>query len=106
MAELKKALKNHPMAHLFDFVQSEKHLYEILPKGVDKGLGLRKLTECLGCDMEKTVAVGDFDNDVSLVKEADIGYAVANAEEVVKEVADRITVPCQDHAIAKIIYEL
>ena len=57
-------------------------------------------------DVDLTVGIGDFDNDLPLVSQADIGYAVANAVESVKAAADRITVSCDEHAIAKIIYEL
>jgi Cof subfamily protein (haloacid dehalogenase superfamily) len=106
MAELKKALKNHPMSHLFDFVQSEKHLYEILPKGVDKGLGLRQLVNCLGCDMNKTVEVGDFDNDVGMLREARYGIAVANCSEKARKAADYVTVSNEEHALAKVIYDI
>ncbi len=103
---VENALKNHPKAHLFDFVRSEKHLFEILPKGVDKGLGLRKLVECLGCDMEKTVAVGDFDNDVGMLKTARYGIAVANCSQKAREAADYVTVSNEEHALAQVIYDI
>ena len=41
-----------------------------------------------------------------MLRTADIGYAVANASERVKAVADRITVSCEEGAIARIIAEL
>lgn len=103
---VEKALKSHPKAHLFDFVRSEKHLFEVLPKGVDKGLGLRKLTECLGCDMEKTVAVGDFDNDVGMLKAARYGIAVANCSQKAREAADDVTVSNDEHALAQVIHDI
>ena len=103
---VKRALKSHPKAHLFDFVRSEEHLFEILPKGVDKGLGLRKLVECLGCDMEKTVAVGDFDNDVGMLTAAKYGIAVANCSEKARKAADYVTVSNEEHAIARVISDL
>ena len=53
-----------------------------------------------------TVAAGDFENDLSLIAEADVGYAVANASEEVRAAADRITVSCGEHAIARIVEEL
>ena len=33
---IEKMLKSHPLANEFDFIRSEKTLYEILPKGVGK----------------------------------------------------------------------
>jgi Cof subfamily protein (haloacid dehalogenase superfamily) len=106
MTELQELLKKHPKAYLFDFVRSEKHLFEILPKGVDKGLGLRKLTECLGLDMNMTVAVGDFDNDVGMLKAARYGIAVANCSEKARAAADYVTVSNEEHALAQVIHDI
>ncbi len=106
MTAVANALKSHPLAEKFAFVRSEKHLFEILPKGVDKGLGLRKLTECLGCDMSKTVAVGDFDNDVGMLKAARYGIAVANCSEKARAAADYVTVSNEEHALAQIIHDI
>lgn len=70
-----------------------------------KGIAVEKLKEYLG-DITLTVCVGDYDNDISMLKVADIGYAVGNAIKQVKEVADRVTVTNDESAIAKIICEL
>lgn len=106
LIKLIELLNGHPKAADFDFIRSEETLYEILPKGMSKGSVLQKLAEYLKIDMRKTVAVGDYDNDVSMIRIAGIGYAVANASEAAKAAADRITVSNQDHAIARIIEEL
>lgn len=99
-------LNNHPKAKNFDFIRSQRTLYELLPKGVTKGTSLAKLTEILGIDISKTVAVGDFDNDVELIRCAGVGYAVSNACDAAKAVADRITVSNEEHAIAKVIDDI
>ena len=96
-------LKNHPKAEKFDFIRSEKRLYEILPKGVNKGSALYKLAEILGIARNKTIAVGDYDNDVSMLRTAGLSFAVENAVEKAKAVSDYITVSNNNHAIAKII---
>jgi hydroxymethylpyrimidine pyrophosphatase-like HAD family hydrolase len=41
-----------------------------------------------------------------MVRDADVGYAVANAVDSLKAVADKITVSVEDAAIARIIEEL
>ena len=79
---------------------------ELLLKENTKGMALRRLRGMLGDRVETVVAIGDYENDFSMLKEADIGYAVANARDDLKAIADRITVDCKDHAIAKIISEL
>jgi len=57
-------------------------------------------------DIKLVVGAGDYENDISLVQHADIGYAVANALPEVKAAADRITVECTQHAIAQIISDI
>jgi len=99
-------LNNHPMAKMFDFIRSDPEYYEILPKGVSKGDLLMKLADILGVDRKMTIAVGDNDNDASMIKAAGVGYAVANASKAAKEVADIITVSNEEDAIAKIIDDL
>ena len=99
-------LHAHPLADCFDFIRSEKTLYEILPKGMHKGVALQKMCEHLGISMEKTVAVGDYNNDVGMLREAKCGVAVANATAEAKAVADYVTVSNEEHAIAKIIRDI
>ena len=96
----------HPLADQFQFISSEKTLCEILPKGVHKGLGLRKLSEILGVPRERTIGVGDYSNDVELLRCAGVGIAVENANDAAKAAADRITVSNESHAIAKIISDI
>ena len=103
MSSLIKLLNNHSKASYYDFIRTERRLYEILPKGVSKGLALKKMADLLGVNMSKTIAVGDYNNDISMIKEAGIGIAVANAVDEVKAVADYITVSNNENAIATII---
>ena len=103
---LVELLAAHPDSEKFDFVRSEHDLYEILPKGYNKGTIITKLSEILGVDMNKIIAIGDYDNDVSMIEAASIGIAVSNACEAAKAAADYITVSNEEHAIAKIISDL
>ena len=77
---------------------------EILDPMLTKSKATHFLKDYLGAD--KLVCVGDFENDLDMVRDADVGYAVANAIDSVKAVADRITVSVADAAIARIIEEL
>lgn len=96
-------LHAHPRAGEFDFIRSEKILYEILPKGVSKGAVLCKMAQLLGVEMKNTVAVGDYNNDISMIRAAGRGFAVANAVPEAKEAADFITVSNNENAIAALI---
>ncbi|MBE6650331.1 MAG: HAD family phosphatase [Ruminococcaceae bacterium] len=101
-----KMLREHPLADDFEFIRSERTLYEILPKGITKGTAIKGICDYLGLDANKTVAIGDYDNDIPMLKAAKIGVAVSNACENAKKVADYITVSNEEHAIARLIYDL
>ena len=103
MAEL---LHNHPLQDNFTFIRSEKTLYEILPKGISKANALTQIAQSSGISMEKTIAVGDYNNDIGMLCAAKVGVAVANARPEVKAAADAVTVSNEEHAIAKIIEDL
>ncbi len=106
ITKLQEVLTLHPRAGEFDFIRSELRLFEILPKGISKGTLLLKLAELLNIARDKTIAIGDYDNDASMLRAAGTGIAVANASPAAKEVADYITVSNEEHAIARIIDEL
>lgn len=99
-------LASHPLAEKFDFIRSERTIYELLPKGVSKGVALLQLAEIYGIDPKRTIAVGDYDNDVSMLAAAGLGIAVENASEAAKRAADLVTVSNDAHAIAKIINDI
>ena len=64
------------------------------------------MAELLGIKQERTIAVGDYYNDISMIKAAGAGFAVANAVDEVKAVADYITVSNNESAIAAIVNKL
>ena len=103
---LQEVLYAHPRAGEFDFIRSEKTLYEILPRGIHKGVALPKLAELLGVDMSRTIAVGDYNNDIGMLQTAGCGVAVANACPEAKAAADRVTVSNEESAIARIIADI
>lgn len=103
---MEAALRAHPLADEFQFVRSENYLYEILPKGVDKGRAIDGLVEHLHLDANKTIAVGDYYNDVEMLRKAKVGVAVANACPEAIEAADYVTVSNEEHAIAQVIADL
>ena len=90
----------------FDFVRSCANYYEMLPKGVNKGIGLEKLSEITGISKEKIIAIGDNENDIEMIGYAGLGVAVGNATESVKEISDIVTVTNNESAVAKIIWDL
>ncbi len=72
---------------------------EVLDQHATKGNALSWLTEFVGISMEEIVAIGDHDNDLSMVQMAGIGFATGNAEHVIKEQADYVTLTNNEDAL-------
>lgn len=65
-----------------ELVFSDWFIFEILPHGATKGNGVSKLRDILGC--VKVISAGDWDNDISQLKAADVSVCPSNANENVK----------------------
>ena len=52
---------------------------------------------------EEMVAVGDGFNDLSMIKFAGLGVAMANAQEVVRQHADYITLSNEEDGVAAVV---
>lgn len=106
MDEIKKVIAESPYADKYDFIQSSPNYYELLPKNASKGNAAMELAKMLRVEKGNVIGVGDNENDLSLIKRADVGVAVANAVDSVKDAADYITVDNNSHAISAVIYAL
>lgn len=60
---------------------------EVMPEGVDKGQGLRDLAARLGVPMDRTMALGDAENDLAMLTAAAYGTAMGNASPAAKAAA-------------------
>lgn len=87
-----------------DFVRSAKEYYEILPQNITKGAGLDAMRKVCGMQDFTVVAVGDYNNDIEMLKTADIGICPSNAVKDVKDICDIVLdVSCEEDAIAAVI---
>ena len=58
--------------------------------GVSKGVALAHLAASLGIAQEHTVAIGDQENDLPMIRWAGLGLAMGNASTAVREEAAAI----------------
>lgn len=79
---------------------SLKNNLEINAPGATKGNALTWLSGYLGIDRDATLAFGDGENDISMLEAAGFGIAMANGLEVVKQVADEITLTNDEDGVA------
>lgn len=98
--EAKALLAAHPE---ITFLSGGYHNLEFTKSGTTKGIGLRFLCDHLGIRMDETMACGDTQNDIDILKTASIGVAMANARPDVKEIADFITLSNEESGVAHAI---
>lgn len=70
--------------------RSEPFFLELVPKGIDKANSLKVLRNRTKIPKEATVAIGDGFNDLTMIRYAGLGVAMANAQPPVKAQADRV----------------
>lgn len=99
LAVLEKEMYDHLKDRMGVF-RSEPYFLELVPKGIDKALSLAGMLEKIGVSREEMIAIGDGFNDLSMIKYAGLGIAMANAQDVVKENADFITLSNEEDGVA------
>lgn len=78
---------------------------EFNPIDATKGTAIEYIKRHLG-SIHTSIGIGDYDNDIPLLKCADIGVAVGNAVDGVKKVADFTVNPCTEAAIKDLIEKI
>lgn len=84
--ELQKQYNN-----LLYIVRSTKNFCEISSKNSNKGTAVNFLSNLLNIKKEEILAIGDEDNDIDLLKSANIKVAMGNASDKLKQEANFIT---------------
>lgn len=71
---------------------------DILPYGVNKAAGLKELVNHFPQrNLNDVVAFGDTSNDLEMIRESGLGFAMKNATADLKQVADQITQRDNNH---------
>lgn len=98
MLEFKEKLKSIKGIVYFG---SGSRSVEINNGGVSKGNAVKSLAEYYGIKREEIVAIGDNENDLSMIEYAGVGVAMGNAIDSLKDVADYITSSNRENGVAK-----
>lgn len=83
-----------------DIFRSAPFFVELVPKGIDKAQSLERLLVHLGFSPADLLAFGDGYNDLSMIRYAGMGVAMANAAPEVRAEADYITLSNEEDGIA------
>ena len=86
-------------------LRSHELFTEVTPPNASKGNALAFLAERYGIPQAETIAVGDSDNDISMIRWAGLGVAIGNAAPEVIAAADRVAPSVFDDGLAAVIEE-
>ncbi len=79
---------------------------EVSDKLATKGNAMMVLAERLGITADQIVAFGDSENDITMLKAAGLGVAMANSLDITKDAADDITLSNDDEGVAVYLEKL
>ncbi len=99
--ELEALLKDLPITMSY----AETASLECSALGISKGFGLKALCKYLNIDTSETIAVGDAENDLEILRTAGLSVAMDNAKEIVKETAAVTVQDCDHDGCATAIYD-
>lgn len=82
---------------------TESFYYEILPSHTNKGTGVQAIAQHCGIKPQNVAAVGDYYNDVDMLRSVAFPIAAGNAPDEVKQCAKFVTGDCDHGVIADAI---
>ena len=83
-----------------DIFRSAPFFLELVPKGIDKAQSLLRLLGKINLTPADMIAFGDGYNDLSMLKLAGVGVAMANAAPEVRAEADYVTLSNEEDGVA------
>lgn len=88
------------------FTRSNPLTVDIIPRGVSKVVGIKKLLNAHSIGMDDAVAFGDSWNDIDMIESVGTGVAMGNANEDVKKVAQFVTLSNDSDGISVALKKL
>ena len=106
--KLKRAIKQIPdiYAQRFNMMQSLDCFFEFLHPQASKGQTLQRLAKHLAIHPSEILAIGDNENDLSMLNFAGISVAMGNAEEPIKKNADYVTKTNEEEGVRHSLLQL
>lgn len=83
-----------------NIVFSKPYFLEVTDKRASKGAALLKAAEIYGIGEKEIIAMGDSENDLSMIRSAGLGIAMGNAGDKIKKEADFVTLTNNEDGVA------
>lgn len=103
---IKEKMSNSAYHEKYSMLQTHQYYYEILNKNASKGNALSNLCRRFGIDLKNVAAIGDNENDISMLSIVGVSAAAGNASNNVREKADMVTCTNNHGAVADFISKL
>lgn len=78
-------------------------LIECAAPGVNKAAAVAEVAEAIGIDAHETIAFGDMPNDIEMLRWAGTGVAMGNAQDNVKQAANKVTATNDQDGVAAVL---
>jgi 5-amino-6-(5-phospho-D-ribitylamino)uracil phosphatase len=80
-------------------------IIEIVRHGLNKAVGLKRISDYYGIPKERIIAFGDEDNDLEMLEFAGRGIAMGNAIDEAKNIANEVTLTNEEDGIGHYLNE-
>ncbi len=88
---------------MFDCFLTSPYTLEVVSYGVNKGAAVKELAEFLNIPFENTAAVGDYYNDIDMLKAVSHPVCCGQAPQEIKDLCEHIACHCNQGAVADFI---
>ena len=101
--KLKDIFSNNENSNYFECFKTSPFTLEVVSKGVNKGAAVFKLAELLNIPESNTAAIGDYYNDVEMLKRVAHPVCCGQAPDDIKKLSEYVACHCNDGAVADFI---
>jgi len=88
------------------FIRSTVNYYEVMPAENSKARGNRLLAQLKSWQDKTLVVIGDYFNDLEMIRDADLGVTVEAAPQLVKDAADLVVCDVHQGAVCQLVQRL
>lgn len=101
--KLQNFFTNKENTKIFECFKTSPFTLEVVNKGVNKGTAVLKLADILNVSKSNTAAVGDYYNDVDMLKRVEHPVCCGQAPDDIKSISEYVTCHCNDGAVEDFI---
>lgn len=94
------------MLKKYTLVQAGANWIDAIPSNNNKGTAVKTLLNIVNLTTDQTIAFGDYNNDIEMLQTVGRGFAMEDATDDLKAIADEIIGSNNDNSVIKKIYEL